>query len=315
LRALAHDSAAWAERVRAQTFRLTPARPPADPWAAQALEELRHLRFALRDAELRRKPTGRLRTRCAEAERSIRERAWFRAGAGQSSPLATLGQTRAELGDRAMVRYLPERDDLTALVVTARKASIVHLGHCQPAAELCRRIQVDLDMLATSRLPDRLTTVVLGSLRRDAELLAQQMLAPLLPIIGDRELVILPSGFLYGVPWLQLPANQGRPVCRTGKRPACMTANSVIASAKRLMLVRHFCWKRRRMALISVPAWPIPIHQTKLMIPNAQPTGMLLPHIPMPFATVIVIPENSTPVPARPMRNSASHPRCGGCQT
>jgi len=49
-------------------------------------------------------------------------------------------------------------------------------------------------------------------------------------------------------------ANQGRPVCRMGKMPACITANSVMASAKRLMLVRHFCWKRRRMALISVPA-------------------------------------------------------------
>src|SRR2546430_6933964 len=67
-------------------------------------------------------------------------------------------------------------------------------------------------------------------------------------------------------------ANQGRPVWRTGKSPACITAKIVIASANRLMLVRHFCWKRRRMALISVPACPIPIHQTKLMMPKAQPT-------------------------------------------
>ena len=33
---------------------------------------------------------------------------------------------------------------------------------------------------------------------------------------------------------------------------------------------------------MNVPAWPIPIHQTKLMIPNAHATGMLLPHTPMP---------------------------------
>lgn len=33
-----------------------------------------------------------------------------------------------------------------------------------------------------------------------------------------------------------------------------MTAKSVIASAKRLMLVRHFCWKSRRMAEMRVPA-------------------------------------------------------------
>ena len=104
-------------------------------------------------------------------------------------------------------------------------------------------------------------------------------------------------------------ANQGRPVCRTGKSAACKTAKSVIASAKRLMLVRHFCWKRSRMALISVPAWPIPIHQTKLVMPNAQATGMLLPHIPMPLATVTTTASVSTPVPAMPMRKSASQPR------
>ncbi len=69
----------------------------------------------------------------------------------------------------------------------------------------------------------------------------------------------------------------------SGKSSAQMTANSVIASAKRLIDVRHFCWNRRRMAEISVPAWPIPIHQTKLMMPNAQPTGMLFPQTPIPL--------------------------------
>jgi hypothetical protein len=65
-----------------------------------------------------------------------------------------------------------------------------------------------------------------------------------------------------------------------------MTANNVIASAKRLIDVRHFCWNSRRIAEISVPAWPMPIHQTKLMMSNAQPTGMLLPQTPMPLISV-----------------------------
>ena len=46
--------------------------------------------------------------------------------------------------------------------------------------------------------------------------------------------------------------------------PAQATANSVIASAKRLIEVRHVCWSSSRIAEISVPAWPMPIHQTKL---------------------------------------------------
>ena len=37
------------------------------------------------------------------------------------------------------------------------------------------------------------------------------------------------------------------------------------------------------MAEISVPAWPMPIHQTKLTIAKPQPTGMLMPQMPMPL--------------------------------
>ena len=37
------------------------------------------------------------------------------------------------------------------------------------------------------------------------------------------------------------------------------------------------------MAEISVPAWPIPIHHTKLMMAKPQPTGMSRPQMPTPF--------------------------------
>ena len=33
---------------------------------------------------------------------------------------------------------------------------------------------------------------------------------------------------------------------------------------------------------MKVPAWPMPIHQTKLMMAKAQATGMLMPQTPMP---------------------------------
>jgi hypothetical protein len=67
--------------------------------------------------------------------------------------------------------------------------------------------------------------------------------------------------------------------------PAQATAKSVIASAKRLIEVRHCCFSSSRIAEISVPAWPIPIHQTKLMMSKPQPTGTLLPQIPIPVVS------------------------------
>ena len=65
--------------------------------------------------------------------------------------------------------------------------------------------------------------------------------------------------------------------------PAQATANSVIASENRLIDVRQSCFSSSRMAEISVPAWPIPIHQTKLTIAKPQATGMMMPQMPTPL--------------------------------
>ena len=78
-------------------------------------------------------------------------------------------------------------------------------------------------------------------------------------------------------------AIHGRPVWISGNKPAQATANSVIASAKRLIDVRHFWFNKNKIAEISVPAWPIPIHQTKLTIAKPQPTGMLIAQMPTPL--------------------------------
>ena len=78
-----------------------------------------------------------------------------------------------------------------------------------------------------------------------------------------------------------------------GNMPAQTTAKIVIASAKRLMELRHCCLKSSRMAEISVPAWPIPIHQTKLMMAKPQPTGISRPQIPTPLRNSQVTAVNS----------------------
>src|SRR5215216_3862665 len=67
-----------------------------------------------------------------------------------------------------------------------------------------------------------------------------------------------------------------------GKIAAQITANNVIASAERLMEVRHFWRSKYKIAEISVPACPIPIQKTKFVISHAHPTGMLFPHVPTP---------------------------------
>jgi hypothetical protein len=72
-------------------------------------------------------------------------------------------------------------------------------------------------------------------------------------------------------------AYQTRPTWNTGKMPAHTTAKIVMASAARLIDVRHFWRSRHRMAEISVPAWPMPIQKTKLTMSHAQLTGLVAP--------------------------------------
>ena len=59
------------------------------------------------------------------------------------------------------------------------------------------------------------------------------------------------------------------------------------------------------MAEINVPAWPMPIHQTKLMMSIPQPTGMLMPHTPTPLNRSIAI-ASSNPCSSR---NATVKPR------
>src|SRR5581483_3882265 len=90
---------------------------------------------------------------------------------------------------------------------------------------------------------------------------------------------------VFGYGNSQYAPSQGRPMWKTGKIAAQATANSVIASAKRLIEVRHVCLSRSRIAEMSVPAWPMPIHQTKFTIAKPQATGTFTPQMPTPFTS------------------------------
>src|SRR6185503_11929506 len=60
----------------------------------------------------------------------------------------------------------------------------------------------------------------------------------------------------------------------------------VIASAERLMELRQFWRKSSKIAEMSVPAWPIPTHQTKPVMSHDQPIVLSRPHSPMPYQNV-----------------------------
>src|ERR1700689_5310103 len=91
----------------------------------------------------------------------------------------------------------------------------------------------------------------------------------------------------------QYPSH-GRPTWISGNMPAQTTAKMVIASAKRLIELRQLCLKSRRIAEISVPAWPMPIHHTKLIMANPHATGCVTAQSPVPLRNSHVTAVSST---------------------
>jgi hypothetical protein len=205
----------WSERSRAQALLLTPARPPEDPAAGAALEQLRQVRLATRAAELAGRPSGRLRRIEARLRDQIRQDAWTVSGQpGQPGPAASpvsLGPLRAELGPAAMIIYLRDGAALYALAVTRQSARIVRLGRYARIEEALLRVRADLDAEAGRALPPRLAATVAAATARDSAQLAAMLLDPVADLAGDRELIIVPTGLLVTVPWA-LFAGDSRPV-------------------------------------------------------------------------------------------------------
>ncbi|HEX8009187.1 MAG TPA: CHAT domain-containing protein, partial [Trebonia sp.] len=103
-------------------------------------------------------------------------------------------------------------EQMLAVTIHREKVRLLHLGDFTAATEAARRLTADLDALAGRRLPPRLETVIRESVRRQTEVLHHEVVAPLLPEIGDAGAVIVPTGPLAGVPWSMVPGLRGRPV-------------------------------------------------------------------------------------------------------
>lgn len=217
----------WSERARAQTFRIRPVRPVADPEVAEAVAELRALRGQAREAELAGERDPAALRRCAELERWITRRSWQERGPGRSSAAAGFDEVGTSLGGRTLVSLMSRRGRLVALVLRDGTARMVSLGSYEAAAEAQRRLLSDLDALAGRRLPERMAAVVQASVRRQLGVLSAEVLAPLRTVIGDTELVLVPTMALTALPWGLLPELAGRPVTVAPSATAWRSATEV----------------------------------------------------------------------------------------
>ena len=211
----------WSERARMLASRIRSIRPPADAQLARDLAELRGLQ-ADEDAW---SATDRLRHE--KLARRVRERSLHNVGSGEVTEPVTLAELQATLDEgTALVAHVATREELVALVVTTGRATVHRLGPRGPLDVLLSGLHPDLDM-AGSTLPRTFATTVRAPLVARLGQLADLLISPLLDELGDRRVVLTPSGVLAGVPWGLLPGLQGRPVTVTRSATSWVTREAV----------------------------------------------------------------------------------------
>lgn len=120
---------------------------------------------------------------------------------------AGLPEVRAALGRAALVEYVTDDSSLFAVVVTGQRLALRPLGALRPVKEALIRLRYSL---RRSALHDGAAGAEpVAAAGSELELL---LLAPLAAELGERPLVVVPTGILHTLPWAALPCLRERPV-------------------------------------------------------------------------------------------------------
>ncbi|MCU1687353.1 MAG: hypothetical protein JWQ81_8092 [Amycolatopsis sp.] len=216
---------AWLERTRAQVYRYEPLPIIEDPVLAKHITEMRHVQRSIQQSRLAGKPVGALELRYTWLQGEVSRLGWYTSRWGRPRPVCAPAEVAAELGERVLVSLVTDGVALAAVVVRDGKFRRVKLGPLAEIVEAAKQLHADLDALAPDQLPAPLVEAVTGSAHRRADTLNKLIVEPLLELIGDRELVIVPIGPLYALPWGVLPGLRGKPLSIAPSATAWVSAS------------------------------------------------------------------------------------------
>ena len=210
----AHEVHRWAEHGRATVREQRPLRPPADEVLADLLQNLRTTMAETEAARTSGQDTATLVARQVELEERIRQRS--RQAADDSGLRVTEPPTAsaltASLGDAAYVEYVRLGGIFHALTLVGGRMRLHTLGEDTQLRHRLQHLPFALRRLAHPRSASSQFAGALSVIEKATAALAETLLGPLLPALGDRPLVIIPTSSLQSVPWSLVPGCSGRPI-------------------------------------------------------------------------------------------------------
>nr|WP_237774004.1 CHAT domain-containing protein [Actinosynnema sp. ALI-1.44] len=217
----------WLERTRAQTYRYEPMSGLDNPELVECIAEVRTLTQSVHQAKHDGLPTHALQARRAERLREAKRLGWHAGQRSKARPVVQVAEVARALGERALVSFVASQDSLLAVVLVDGDVRVARLGSAAEAGKRARMLNVDLNALAPDHLPVPMVQVVSASARKQADQVDSQIVRPLGQLIGGRDVVIVPTGALYGVPWGSLPSMHGRPVVVAPSATAWLAAERI----------------------------------------------------------------------------------------
>ncbi|HWH09642.1 MAG TPA: CHAT domain-containing protein [Solirubrobacteraceae bacterium] len=202
-----------AERLRAGALRLPPVTPPDNPELREAATALRRVSAEILRGAGTAGSARALRARQSALEASIRRLSRHSPGvSGPTSRVPTRKELARRLGERALVELIELDGALTAVVLAGNRLSRCDLGPLAPVDDELDWLRFGLTRLAPGGHPPAQRAALLAGARASAAAIDRRLILPIAQSIGDRPLVIVPTGSLHAVPWSMLPTIGGRPV-------------------------------------------------------------------------------------------------------
>ena len=205
---------AWAERWRAGALRPRPLRPPSDPVLAGHLAELRAVAGQLEEAGFAATPAGgALHRREAALEQAIRQRSWQAPTVAQRRDAGrppSPGELAAALGERALAELIDHEGQLWAVTLVEGRARLHRLGSSAEVAAEIDALCFALRRLTRTRGPVASRGAAAASARFAGNRLDRLLFEPVAAALGDRSIVLVPTGGMHVVPWSALPSLRGR---------------------------------------------------------------------------------------------------------
>ena len=213
----------WSERWRGTVLRVTPVRPPADSDLVADLTALRNVATRLDSALDNRAASPVLERERRRLEAAVRQRVLHTPAveAGEAESFRTT-DLLDQLGDTDLVELTEVDGQRYAVVVTAGRLHLVHVGPAEAATHSLAHALFALRREGAGRGTYRLDLTEIGR-RLEVSLLGESV-----RLLRGGPVVVVPTGKLHAVPWGLMPSLADRPTAVTPSASAWLRARRAV---------------------------------------------------------------------------------------